>query len=125
MEAGAVGYVLKVAVFDELLDAIKTVRSDQRYLSPQIASTVVADYLSVLETGHATTPAQTLTAKEREVVQLIAEGFSTKEIAFRLRSSSKTIDSHRRNILDKLHLSSLADLIKFAIREGLASIDDS
>ena len=68
-------------------------------------------------------PVETLTPREREVVQLIAEGHSTKEIAFRLKSSPKTIDSHRRNILDKLQMRSLADLIKFAIREGLSPLD--
>ena len=84
LRAGAAGYVLKVSAFDELLDAIETVAGNERYLSPRIASTVVQDYLSMLDSGPPPDSTVHLTRRERSVVQLLASGRSTKEIAYDL-----------------------------------------
>ena len=121
LRAGAAGYVLKVSAFDELLDAIETVAGNERYLSPRIASTVVQDYLSMLDSGPAPDSTVHLTRRERSVVQLLASGSSTKEIAYDLGVSTRTVDAHRRTIQQKMNLTSLADLIKVAIRDGLTT----
>jgi DNA-binding NarL/FixJ family response regulator len=122
LEAGACGYLLKDSAFDELARAIRTVGSGQTYLSPAIAGTVVEEYL----TGGAGPqgPAASLTPREREVLQLIAEGLSTKRIASRLGVSVKTVETHRRQMMEKLGVQSVAELTKYAIREGLTSIED-
>jgi DNA-binding NarL/FixJ family response regulator len=122
LDAGASGYVLKECVQDELIRAIRTVAAHQVYLSPGIAGIVVHAY----KTGRSdlpTSPFIHLTVREREVLQLVAEGHDTKEIAVRLYLSVKTIGTHREHLMDKLQIRSLAGLIKYAIREGLTSLD--
>lgn len=118
LSAGASAYLLKQNAFDELARALRVVRAGQVYLSPAIARHVVD-----LAAGRATLPERTarnvLTPREREVVQLIAEGRSTKEVAARLSVSPKTIESHRKQIMDKLGFHSIAQLTKYALREGL------
>lgn len=121
LRAGAAGYVLKVSAFDELVDAMETVAANERYLSPRIASTVVQDYLSLLDTGPRPDSTIHLSRRERAVVQLLASGSSTKEIVYDLGVSTRTVDAHRRAIQQKMNLTSLADLIKVAIRDGLTS----
>jgi len=115
-QAGACAYLLKDCAFEELVQAIRTVLNGRTYLSPDIAGVVVRN----LSTPDAASP---LTAKEREVLQLIAEGKSTKEVASLLSVSIKTIDTHRQHIMDKLDIHNVAELTRYAIREGLTSAD--
>jgi DNA-binding NarL/FixJ family response regulator len=122
LSAGAMGYLLKHNAVDELERAIRTILDGKIYVSPEIAGVVVQDYLQHLSSMKSIQPA-TLTAKEREVLQLIAEGNSTKEIAARLHVSIPTIDTHRQHIMEKLNLHSVAELTKYAIREGLTSLE--
>ena len=122
LEAGASGYLLKDCAFDELVTAIRTVMANQTYLSPAIAGTVVDGYKALHPEAQPSAFTQ-LTEREREIVQLLAEGLSTKEIAVRLQLSVKTVGTHREHLMAKLHLHSLAELTKYAIKEGLTSVD--
>jgi len=122
LSAGASGYLLKDSAFEELGDALHTVMKNQTYLSPKITSLVVKDYLGTISTKDSSvSPA--LTNREREIIQLFAEGKTTKEIASSLYLSIKTIETHRKKIMDKLGFRSIAELTKYAIREGLTSLD--
>ena len=121
LKAGASGYLLKDCAFDELSRAIRTVIQDQTYLSPKVASTVIQDYMKHLSKDEASV-FTTLTDREREVLQLLAEGKSTKQIASDLFVSVKTIETHRQNIMNKLKLYNIPDLVKYAIREGITHI---
>ena len=120
LKAGASGYLLKDSAFEELAGAIRAVMAGQIYLSPGIAGVVVRDYL-----GHPANPRSQLppelSHREREVLQLVAEGCSTKIIAAQLAISSKTADTHRQNIMKKLGLRSVAELTKYAVRAGLTN----
>lgn len=117
LKAGADGYLLKDCAFNELTDAMQTVLQNRVYLSPGVTDLVVRAYLeSSGEDGHNTTA---LTSREREILQLIAEGKNTLEIAGLLNISGKTVDTHRRQIMRKLDLHSVAELTKYAIREGI------
>jgi DNA-binding NarL/FixJ family response regulator len=122
LRAGASGYVLKECLFDELIEAIRTVLSGGVYLSPKITGVVVDDYVKRLTTKYEP-EAPALTEREREVLQLLAEGKSTKQIALQLHVSAKTIESNRRNIMDKLGIHSVAELTKYAVREGLTPLE--
>ena len=121
IQAGASGYLLKDCAFEELVSAIQAVIHGDTYLSPGIAGIVVQDYLTKLTTDRSSA-GTVLTNREREVLQLIAEGNSTKEIAARLTVSVKTVETHRRQIMEKLGIFSIAELTKYAIREGLTSL---
>jgi len=121
LKAGAHGYLVKDSTFTELLQAIRTVSKDKRYLSPNITSIVVDDYLHLSE-GSAQSVYSALSAREKEVLQLIAEGKSTRNIADILNLSLKTIETHRGNLMRKLQAVNVADLVKYAIREGLINI---
>ena len=120
LRAGATGYILKEAAFDELVRAIRDVYADRFYLSPAITGVVIEDYIQQMEHTKLT-PAPSLTPRQREVLQLIAEGIPTKQIAARLGVSVKTIETLRKQIMDKLGLRSIAQLTKYAVREGLSS----
>jgi DNA-binding NarL/FixJ family response regulator len=122
LSAGATGYILKECLFDELVQAIKAVAAGGRYLSPRITDVVVSDYVKRLS---ATTesPFEALNAREREVLQLVAEGKSTKQIALELHVSTKTIEANRRQIMEKLNIHSVAELTKYAVREGLTALE--
>jgi len=122
LKAGASGYVVKDSPLEELVLAIRAVWQGRVYLSPQVTGGVLHDYRRCVP-GSASPDFATLSAREREVLQLIAEGKSTKAIASALYVSKKTIDTHRAHILTKLHASSVAELVKHAIREGLTSAD--
>jgi len=122
LEAGAVGYVLKECLFDELVQAIQSVITGKTYLSSRITGVVVEDYIKRL-VNVSDSPLSSLTSREREVLQLVAEGKSTKEIALELHVSTKTIDAGRRKIMVKLNANSVVDLIKIAIVENLVSFD--
>ena len=118
LQAGAAGYLLKSSDFEEVLKAIKVVLSGKVYLSPDIAGLVVE---RIADRSPQTGLGTTLTSREREVLQLLAEGKRSQEIADKLFVSVKTIEAHRRNIMKKLNLDSVAQLTKYAIQEGLTS----
>jgi DNA-binding NarL/FixJ family response regulator len=122
LKAGVSGYLLKNCAFDELVSAISAVMNNQNYMSPKIADTVMKGYANILESSD-TSPASQLTAREREVLQLIAEGLKTKDIAARIHVSVKTVETHRQQIMRKLNAKSVAELTKIALREGLTSLD--
>jgi DNA-binding NarL/FixJ family response regulator len=118
LKAGASGYVLKQCPFQELVCAIRNAASNQMYLSPQISGTVVEGYIH-RQAENDDSAYSILTPREREVLQLITEGKSTKAIAKELYVSSKTIDWHRSRLMKKLGVQSVAELVKYAINEGL------
>jgi DNA-binding NarL/FixJ family response regulator len=122
LKAGASGYILKDCLFDELMEAIKTVLGGGIYLSPKITGLVIDDYIQRLS-KQSQPGGPVLGDREREVLQLLAEGKSTKEIAMFLHVSTKTIESNRRNIMDKLKINSVAELTKYAIREGITPLE--
>jgi DNA-binding NarL/FixJ family response regulator len=122
LAAGAAGYLLKDCAFDELCRAIHTVARKQVYLSPAIAGIAIETSLGQMPDGGPSGPAA-LTPRHREVLQLLAEGLSAKEIALRLHLSVKTVETHRAQIMRRLGCHGVADLTKYAIREGLTSVD--
>jgi two-component system, NarL family, response regulator NreC len=121
LKAGASGYLLKDSAFEELVNAVHTVMTGQSYLSPRITDIVVKEYLYNLPKSESTV-FNVLTVREREVLQLLAEGKSTKQIAATLNLSVKTVETHRQQIMDKLEIRTVAELTKYAIREGLTSL---
>ena len=120
-KAGASGYLLKDCAFDELEHAVRIVMDGKTYINPQIASLVIESLVNQPPTSSPKS-FSLLTDREREVLQLIAEGQSTKEIAGKLSVSAKTIESHRRQVMGKLNIRNVAELTKYAIREGLTSV---
>lgn len=122
LSAGASGYVLKDCAFEELVQAIHAVAMNQTYLSPSIADIVVESYRRSQPSPNQLF--SVLTPREREVLQLLTEGTSIKDTASLLRVSTKTIETHRQHIMEKLHTHSVAELTKYAIREGMTSLDD-
>ncbi|MHC4213126.1 MAG: response regulator [Planctomycetota bacterium] len=122
LKSGASGYLLKDCAFEELIQAIRTVNAGKTYLSPSISGVVVSDYVHRLSKP-GNNNLEVLTAREREVLQLIAEGKSTKQTALKLHISTKTVETHRRQIMDKLDIHSVAELTKYAIRKGFTSLD--
>ena len=122
LQAGAAGYLLKESAFEELIKAIRIVCAGKKYLSPDVTDIVLRDYLSPSK-DNADSQMQDLTLREREVLQLIAEGGTTKEVASRLNISIKTVESHRGRIMEKLGLHTVAELTKYAVRHGITSIE--
>jgi DNA-binding NarL/FixJ family response regulator len=122
LEAGACGYVLKIAAHEELLRAVRAASVGKTYLSPEIAGLVVERSTSPHVAGEVTA-FSSLGAREREVLQLVAEGKTSGETARQMHISIKTVETHRRNIVQKLGLHGTAELTKYAIREGLTSLD--
>jgi len=122
LKAGGSGYLLKESAFEELAGAIRTAAAKKIYLSPKIAGEVVDDYVKMSKAPMLTVFGA-LSPREREVLQLIAEGHSTKEVARTLKVSVKTVETHRRQLMNKLELYSVAELTRYAIREGLASLE--
>lgn len=116
LRAGAKGYLVKDADDDALLDAVRAVARGDAYLSPSVADAVLTDYRK-----HVTNPVDLLTAREREVLQLIAEGKTNKDIATQLSLSVYTVEAHRSRLMEKLNLHSTGDLVRFAIRNGFIS----
>lgn len=121
LRAGAIGYALKEGTSAEFIQAIKTVSEGETYLTPKIASILVRDYLRLLDTE---LPSQgsRLSDREREVLSMLVRGNSSKNIASALHISKNTVDTHRRKIMEKLGCSSIAELTRFAIREGLIDL---
>jgi DNA-binding NarL/FixJ family response regulator len=121
LEAGAFGYLIKDCAFNELVSAVRSVALGQIYLSPGIQGIVVQSYLNK-EPSVAYAAGGPITPREREVLQLIAEGMSNKQIGVHLGIAGKTADAHRRNIMAKLKMDNVAELTKYAIREGIVDI---
>lgn len=122
LEAGACGYLLKDCAFEELATAIQNVAVGNTYLSPRIAELVVQGYLDKTP-GPSHGLCSILTPRQRGVLQLLAEGMAAKEIASHLNVCIKTIETHRRNIMERLNVRSIAELTKYAVREGLVSLE--
>lgn len=122
LEAGASGYVLKIGAHDELLRAVRAASLGRTYLSPEIAGLVV-ERATGASPGAEVSAYSSLGAREREVLQLVAEGKTSGETAKQMHISIKTVETHRRNIAQKLGLHGTAELTKYAIREGLTSLE--
>jgi len=120
--AGASGYLLKESAFEELVVALNVVANGQTYLSPAIAEVVVRNSIERWLPGSATSRQRKISSREREILQLVAEGKSSREIAATLYVSVKTIETHRKQIMNKLSLHSVAELTKYAIREGMTAV---
>jgi len=122
LRAGAEGYLVKETAGEEVLDAIRTVQAGGRYLSQEISSKVIEDYILQRESVAEASPLDRLSAREREVLQLVAEGRSSAEIADILSLSPKTVDTYRSRMMQKLHIDDLPSLVKFAIQHGVISL---
>jgi two-component system, NarL family, response regulator NreC len=121
LKAGAAGYILKDSAFDELAQAVRAVSNGQMYLSPGVAGVVVEGFLKT--NGAPAENEVSLTAREREVLQLITEGITTRDIATQLHISVKTVETHRRQLMKKLDIYTVAELTKYAIRNGLTRLE--
>lgn len=124
LKAGAKGYLLKECEFEELVNAIRTVAAGKTYLSPSISDALV-DNVKDNESGSKNSAFMSLTQRERQVLKLLAEGLTTKEIACKLFVSPKTVETHRLNVMNKLEINNIAQLTKYAINEGLTSSEIS
>jgi DNA-binding NarL/FixJ family response regulator len=130
LRSGAAGYLLKDAYLNELEMAIKSVARGETYLSPPVSKHVIADYMRRVGENLAggeqggLTMVEKLTQRQREILQLIAEGSTTQEIAQKLSISVKTVETHRMQLMERLDIHDIAGLVRFAIRVGLISLDD-
>ena len=122
LRAGCAGYLLKGSAVAELAIAVRAVARGETYLSPAVSKHVMDDY--VRRTGGATDPIDALTPRQREVLQLVAEGNTSKDIADRLGLSFKTVEAHRAQIMERLGLHDVAGLVRFAVRMGLVRPED-
>mgnify|MGYP000853323662 CR=1 FL=1 len=123
LQAGARGYILKECSIDEFIRGIKAVSDGQVYLTPKVAAIVLEDYLA-LKKSNTQAAEHKLTSREVQVLKLLVKGEHTKAIASKLSISKSTVDTHRRNIMEKLNCSNIADLTRYALREGLIDLDD-
>jgi len=123
LKAGASGYLLKDGLADELVEAVRTVSAGRQYLCKQVTSVIINNYLRGPGTNQADSPLSRLTEKERQLLQLLTENKTSKEAARILHVSVKTVDARRRSIMEKLGIDGIAALTKFAVREGLTSLD--
>lgn len=122
LQAGAHGFLPKDCAVNELATAIRTVMQQQLYMSSQVSGEIITDYLHLLkQTQHSVF--SILTPREREVLQLLAEGKTTKHMALSLGVSAKTVETYRQQIMEKLEIHTIAELTKYAIREGLTSLE--
>ena len=119
LEAGAAGYLLKESTAREIVEAVRAAHAGRRYLSPKVAE-ALADGIS---RGSAASPLESLSARERQVLQLVAEGHSSAQIAAALNLSPKSVDTYRSRVMQKLHIGDVAGLIKFAIQHGITSVE--
>jgi DNA-binding NarL/FixJ family response regulator len=122
LRAGVSGYLLRNCAFEELSKAILTVMHNQTYLSPKVSEIVRKEFVKMMDST-TSSAIELLTDKEREVLQLISEGKKTRDIADNLHVSVKTVEARRSKIMEKLNIKSVAGLTKFAIREGITSVD--
>ncbi len=126
LKIGASGYVLKQSSTRELELAVRSAKKGETFLSPAISNTVVSDYMARLKGGNVRKPGanpyEVLTSRQREILQLIAEGFSSKEIAQKLGLSINTIEVHRANLMDRLNIHDIAGLVRYAIQTGIIEV---
>ena len=120
LRAGACGYILKDSAFKELANGVRAIMEDRTYLCSKTTKIIFSDYMNMITNPNYGSN-DTLTSREREVLQLVAEGNTTKEIAATLNVSVKTVDSHREHIMEKLGIHNIAGLTKYAVREGLTN----
>ena len=120
-KAGARAYLLKDSAFEELMDAIKAVNCGRFFLSAGITSLVLGDYIKG-SAGDPRSPFTILSSREREVLQLLAEGLRTKEISHKLALSVKTVETHRKRIMEKIGIQTIAGLTRYAVKEGLITL---
>ena len=125
LKAGARGYVLKSSAESEVVDAVKAVTSGKAFFSPKVSRILADDYTRYLQREQATDAYELLTSREREILQLLAEGATNKDIANALELSHTTVICHRQHIFQKLNLHSIADLILYAVRKGIISTQSS
>jgi len=121
LNAGAKGYLLKDSADDDLLKAVRTVAEGKPFFSPVIAHTLLEDYVKLMREHRAMDSYDLLTEREREVLQLLAEGKSNKEVASLLGLSPYTVESHRNNLMQKLNLHNTADIVLYAVRKAIIS----
>ena len=121
LRAGASGYMVKDSAPLELELAINAIKAGDTYLSPPVSRQVVESYMQ--RVGGEVTPAEPLTPRQREVLQFIAEGKSTKEVAYQLKLSVKTVETHRRQIMERLNVHDIPGLVRYAIKAGLVNLD--
>ena len=122
-QVGASGFILKEGAVEELVSAIRSIHQNKSFLSPSISKTLIDAYLRKMETGKTETPFDLLTDREREVLQLIAEGYTNREVAKTLFISVKTVEAHRAHIMQKLNIHEIARLVKYAIQKGLVDLN--
>jgi DNA-binding NarL/FixJ family response regulator len=123
LKAGASGYVLKDSAPGEVVNAIQQVLSGRHYLSPQLSEKLIDLFVAKIETD-ALDPYQTLTSREREILQLASEGLSNNHIAEQLSISSRTAEQHRRSMMHKMGFNNQTDLIRFALKRGILPLDE-
>jgi DNA-binding NarL/FixJ family response regulator len=123
LKAGALGYILKESAGKEVVKAVKTVYLGQRYLCRKISEAVIGDYINLQEGAPGRSPLNRLSPREREVLQLVTEGKTTKEIGQMLLLSPKTVDTYRSRLMVKLGITDVPGLVKFAIQHGITSIE--
>ena len=123
LKAGAAGYVLKDSAPDELVKAIRQVLNGQRYLSPQLNERLINQFIQRVDSG-SLNPLTLLTDREREVLQMTVEGLTSVEIGEHLSLSSRTVETHRQNLMKKLGMDNQVDLVRFAIKHGIISLDN-
>ena len=121
--AGAKGYIFKGTATEEIVSAVERVIAGKQYISPQIVDEFMEDFVYTLRNSNPIEPFDTLSQREREILRLIAEGATTKEIASKLYISPSTVKTHRINIMKKLHVRDIAGLVKIAIRKGMTKVD--
>lgn len=122
IRVGAAGYILKDSAFNNLTDAIRHVMVSSAFFSPSLSPDVLDHYMAQFKAGNLKSPLETLTNRQREVLQLIAEGLTNKGIAQRLSISVKTVETHRAHIMNKLNIHDQAGLTRFAIRHGIIDL---
>ena len=125
IQAGAAGYLLKDSAFNDLIKAIRHVLESDKFYSPSLPPEVLEEYIAQQKSGNLVTPLDSLTGRQREVLQLIAEGFTNKGIAQKLSISVKTVETHRAHIMHKLNIHDQAGLTRFAIRHGIIHLPES
>jgi two-component system response regulator NreC len=119
-EAGAMAYLLKDCAYNELIQAIRQVVTGRTYLCSMISGVVIRDYIQRMRKNESSL----LSPREKEILQLLAEGSTTKRIADQLKVSVKTVETHRQHVMEKLNIFSIAELTKYAIKEGITSLDN-
>lgn len=122
LQAGAKGYLLKESAGRELVEAVRAVCASRRYVSQGISDTVIDEFIRTDRAGHGKSPLESLSTREREILQMVVEGKSSAEIADVLRISPKTVETYRSRLMQKLGLSDIPSLVKFAIQHGLTPL---